>query len=303
MALKTMTALFAAAMAAFAATRSAAVEVDGVAAIVGNEQILRSDIVAEMRRAGVSEMEFVEFRNRLIERKLILKAAEEAKMSMQDWVVENRVKEIIDNAFGGDRNKLTEMLMAQKMTFTEWRKSIRDDMIAGAMRWNVVDKNVTASPLEMQKEYETGKKKYALESKVTVSVILLNPERVGEGGEATVMELLKTKDFAAVAKQMSSDSHAADGGVWKDVVPSEQFQKEICDEIAKTPVGALSNWVDIQGWKFLLKKDGETEAKVRTFAEAYDDIEANVKEAKAKSLYEAWMSRLKANTYIRIIGN
>lgn len=303
MARNSLIALFTVAMAACAAIRSAAVEVDGVAAIVGSEQILRSDIIADMRRAGVGETEYAEFRNRLIDRKLILKAAEDSKMSMQEWVIDNRVKEIIDNVFGGDRNKLTEMLMAQKMTYTEWRKSVRDDMIVGAMRWNVVDKNVVASPSEMRKEYETNKNKYALEPKVTVSVILLNPERVSEQGEATVMELLKTNDFAAVARQMSSDSHAADGGLWKDVVPSEQFQKEICDEIAKTPVGALSNWVDIQGWKFLLKKEAESKAKIRSFAEAYDDIEANVKEAKAKALYEAWMSRLKANTYIRIIGS
>ena len=52
-----------------------AVEVDGVVATVGTESILKSDVIGEMRRAGADDSQFVEVRNRLIERKLILKAA------------------------------------------------------------------------------------------------------------------------------------------------------------------------------------------------------------------------------------
>ena len=59
-----------------------AVEVDGVAATVGNVTILRSDVLAEMTRRGVSgESRYTEFRNGLIERELILKAAAKAKLT------------------------------------------------------------------------------------------------------------------------------------------------------------------------------------------------------------------------------
>ena len=96
-----------------------AVEVDGVVATVGTESILKSDVIGEMRRAGADDSQFVEGRNRLIERKLILKAAREQKMTMQDWVVENRIREIIDSAFGGDMNKLKAVLAAQKVQMSE----------------------------------------------------------------------------------------------------------------------------------------------------------------------------------------
>ena len=33
---------------------------------------------------------------------------------------------------------------------------------------------------------------------------------------------------------------------------------------------------------------------------AYADIEAHVKEANAKRLYEEWMARLRAETYVKI---
>ena len=84
----------------------AAVEVDGLAATVGGVSILRSDVIADMRRAGAAPSEYESFRNRLIDRQLILKAAEAAKVTMQEWVVDNRVKEIVDRFFQGDRNKL-----------------------------------------------------------------------------------------------------------------------------------------------------------------------------------------------------
>ena len=41
--------------------------------------------------------------------------------------------------------------------------------------------------------------------------------------------------------------------------------------------------------------------RARTFAEAYDDIEANVREQVAAELYAKWIDRLKAGSYI-VIG-
>ena len=96
---------------AAAALHAVAVEVDGVAARVGSETILKSDVAEEMRRMGLRDASrFDEIRNEMIDRKLILKAAVDAKMTLQDWVVENRMREIIAKAFGGDRNKLIETL-------------------------------------------------------------------------------------------------------------------------------------------------------------------------------------------------
>ena len=84
-----------------------AIEVDGVAATVGTESILRSDVLNELARMGAPDGEgYSQVLNEMINRKLILKAARESKMTMQDWVVENRVREIINKSFGGDRNKL-----------------------------------------------------------------------------------------------------------------------------------------------------------------------------------------------------
>lgn len=286
------------ALTAVLALSANAVEIDGIAATVGNETILKNDVYGEMHRAGLDETHYAETRARLIDRKLILKAASESKMTMQEWVVDNRIREIIDNAFDGDRNKLVSMLGQQKIPYSEWRKRIREDMIVSAMRWNVIDKYCVASPALMKAEYKAHPERYGVEAKTTVAVILLKPADIESKGE--ISEALKTRDFGELAKEFSSDPHAAEGGVWKDVDAREVFRPEIADEIAKMPNGTISDWIELDGWSFLIKKLGDTEAKTRTFAEAYGDIEANVKEELAKKAYAEWIERLRSETYIKV---
>lgn len=276
-----------------------AVEVDGVAATVGNVTILRSDVLEEMMRRGISdESRYVEFRNRLVERELILKAATKAKLTMQDWVVDDRIRAIVDDSFGGDRIKLEAMLVERKISEVDWRRKIKEDMVVAAMRWTIVDKFVTASPSEMREEYEKNSSRYSAGDKVSVSVILLSPENAAKKTEIT--NLLKKEDFSSLAKKYSADKRAKEGGAYKDIVAEDEFSEVVCKEIAKTPKGAISQWIEIGGWNFLLRKDDEKSSAKRAFVDAYADIEANVKEAKSKRLYDEWIERLKAETYIKI---
>ena len=284
---------------ALAASFATAVEIDGLAATVGSATILKSEVYAEMRRAGIQDdSRYEEILARLVERSLMLKAAADAKMTLQEWVVDDRIRTIIDDAFGGDRNKLVESLAREKTTYADWRKRIKDDMIVGAMRWNTVDKNVIASPSALLAEYKANPERYRSEPRMTVAVILLKPEDRAKRPE--VNGAIESKGFAEAARTYSADSRAKDGGVWKDVKPEEVFNPAVCAEIARIDEGKISRWIDLDGWSFLVKKISGSASKPRTFAEAYDDIAATVKEAEAKRLYNEWMERLKAGTYIHI---
>ena len=265
-----------------------AIEVDGVAATVGTETILRSDVMSEMMRTGARDGQaFSDVLNEAINRKLILKAARESKMTMQDWVVENRIREIVNKSFGGDRNKLIEVLGKQRISYPEWYAKTKDDLVIGAMRWNVIDKNVSASPAAMRKEYEAHKSRYVKDHRVSVTVILLKPEEVARRDE--ISKALKEKAFEDLG-----------GKKYENVKPEELFKPEGCAEIEKMPKGTISHWIEIDGWSFLLRKDAETTGKALSFDEAYDDVEAEVKENEARRLYTAWVERLRAETYVKV---
>ena len=265
-----------------------AVEVDGIAATVGTETILRSDVLNELARMGAQDgRAYADVLNEMIDRKLILKAARESKMTMQEWVVENRVREIINKSFGGDRNKLIEALGRQKMSYPEWYAKTKDDLVIGAMRWQVVDKNAIASPAAMRKEHEEHGSRYVKDHQVTVSVILLKPEEQERREE--ISKALKEKSFEDLG-----------GKKYENVKPEDIFKPEICAEIERMPKGTISHWIEIDGWSFLLRKDAETVGKRLSFEEAYDGIEAAVKEQESRRLYSAWLERLRAETFIKV---
>lgn len=265
-----------------------AVEVDGIAAKVGSETILRSEIANEMQRLGLQDASrYAEIRDEMIDRKLMLKAARESKMTMQEWVVENRVREIIQKAFGGDRNRLVETLGKQRISYPEWYARMKEDMIVGAMRWNVINKNITASPAEMRAEYAAHPERYVAEHRVTVSVILLKPEERVRRDE--ISAALKEKSFAELG-----------GRRYADVKPEDVFKLEVCAEIAAMPKGTISKWIEIDGWSFLLRKEDERDGRRLSFEEAFDAIEANVKEEKSKAAYLAWIARLREETYVKV---
>ncbi len=265
-----------------------AVEIDGVAAKVGSETILKSDVADEMRRMGLRDSSrYEEVRNEMIDRKLILKAAADAKMTLQDWVVENRMREIIAKAFDGDRNKLIETLARQRMSYPEWEARMKEDMVVSAMRWNVVNKNITASPAAMKAEFESHPELYTRPATVSVSVITLTPEEKDRRRE--ISDKLKEASFAELGAKS-----------YEKIKPADVFSPDLCKEIASLPKGTISHWVEIDGWSFLVRKDDEEAGSAKTFEEAYDDIAANVKEAASKKAYLAWIERLRAETYVKV---
>ncbi len=308
-------------MAVLAAAAVHGAVMDGLAAKVDNETITIGDVLAEVRRNPAARESFVAAArdkakldelyknaiNALIDRKLILKAAAEKKMDMQEWVVDNRVREIVKENFNGDRNELEAELQKSNTPFEEWRNVIKEDLIIAGMRYQIIEKYVhDVSPTAMREEYENNRSRYAAESKATVSVILLKPAAEGEPSVKdradSILKALAAPDadFSALARKYSSDSHAKDGGVWKDVRPDEAFRPEIADAIAMLKVGEHSELVDLDGWGFIVRKDSETKAKQLSFSEAYDQIVRNIRRAEAAKAYDAWLNRLRAEAFIKI---
>ena len=293
---------------------------DGIAARIDSRVITVGDVMSELRRhpeirervvssANESEMQAL-YRaalDTLIERRLILKAAEAKKMEIPEWVIDNQIREIVHDMFGDDMNRLEEELSRSKIPMTEYRNTIKEDITVRGMRQQMIEQYVTASPSAMRKEYRDHPERYRQESKVSVRVILLKPPTPGDG-QASINtrsaqideELAKGESFSDLAIKYSADSHAKDGGLWKDVNPEESFRPEIASAIAKLEVGKVSKMIDLDGWGFIVKKESETGAKTMSFEEAYEKISWTVRNAAAKKAYDEWIARLKDDAFIKI---
>ena len=307
------------AIAVLSAAAASAATLDGIAARVDSNVITVGDVMAEIRRhpdagerlakaGGDAEMQamYKAALDSLIERKLVLKAAAGKKMEIPEWVVDNRIREIVHEMFGGDMNRLEEELSRSRMPMPEYRNTIRDDIMVRSMRQQMIEQYVTASPGAMRREFEDHPERYRMDPKVTVRVILLKPPAPGDG-QASINtrwmqigeELANGESFSDMAIKYSADSHARDGGLWKDVNPEEAFRPEIVEAIGKLDVGRVSRMIDLDGWGFIVKKEAATEARTMSFDEAYDRISWNVRNEAAKKAYDAWIARLKDNAFIK----
>ena len=297
---------------------STAAKLDGIAACVDSAVITIGDVMAEIRRnpdiarriTSGDDSELKALYNaaldNLIERRLILKAAADKSVEIPEWVIDNQLREIVHNSFDGDMNRLQEEMAKSKMPMSEYRNTVKEDILVRGMRQQMIEQFVTASPAMMKKEYAEHPERYRQEAKVTVRVILLKPGKEGDGvpslstrWEQIGEELAMGRTFSDLAIKYSADSHAKDGGLWKDVNPAEAFRSEIAEVISGLDTGRVSRMIDLDGWGFIVKKESETKAKQMSFAEAYDDIAANVKEAAAKKAYDEWIVRLKENAFIK----
>ena len=297
--------------------KNPAVLLDGVAAYVNTEMITIGDVMSEVRRSPWADTapELREKRlrelytatlNALIDRKLILAAAQKSKMELQSWAVDNRIREIVANNFDGNQIKLHNLLADRKIAFEEWKSNIEEDLMITAMRFQQVEKRVAPTPSDVRAEYEANKGRYQTETATAVSMIILDPpEQAGdetvEARAAKIAEALKAgTSFASLAKTYSKDAKASEGGSWGKVNPEDVFRKEIVEALAKLKPGETSPVAVLDGYGYIVRKDEQQDARALTFEEAAPYVESHLRMRQAEKIYKDWTDRLRAEAYIKV---
>lgn len=291
--------------------------VDGIAAVVDGSTITISDVMLEARRMATAEMipandrdamskMFVLARGYLIELQLILHSYEAGEQKLPDWIIENRVNEIIEERFGGDRSKLASALAAERMTIEEWRRHIEEKMIIASMIQLNVERLVQIRPGDIKACFETNSAAYKLAGPVRVAMIQLAPQ--GDEDEAAVVarasalraELANGADFGDAARANSCEAHAKQGGDWGFVDPEDEFRTEIAQAVAALKEGEISEPIATPAGVYIVKKIAERADGRATLADVREQIEADLREAESQRLHGEWIQRLKDDARIRI---
>lgn len=291
--------------------------IDGVAAYVNAEFITIADVMNEVRRSpwaqkgNLREKRLRELYaatlNALIDRKLILDYARKSKMELQPWAVDNRIREIVSNNFGGDETKLHGILSDRKISYEEWRCTIQEDLTVQAMRYQMVEKKITPTPKEIREEYDANKNRYQTEHAVSVSMIILDPPAdatnltVKARADAIFASLKEGKSFADLAKIYSGDSKASAGGSWGKVNPDDVFRPEIASALQKLAPGEISPLLELDGYGYIVKKDEQQDSRTLTYTEAIPYVEGRLRMKLGERLYKEWTDRLRADAYVKIV--
>jgi len=293
--------------------------VDGVAAVVNGEVITYSQVrgvvaprekllsaqfsgeelikkVKEARAAALQD---------LIDRQLILQAFRKENYQIPDHFVEERMHDIIQTDFGGDRNTFIKTLEAQNFTMGEFKKMELEKMIVQAMRGKNVKLQMIASPAKVEEYYKAHRDEFTSKAQIKLRLIMI-PSHASDGNAAAQKamadeifgKLVKGAEFERMAQLYSEDSTREHGGDWGWVE-----RKTLAAPLEKVAFslepGKISNIVEFGGNYYILKVEDRHGGDTKSLADARPDIEKRLIQQEAQNLQERWLTSLRSKAYIK----
>ncbi len=268
------------------------------------EKLLRSQYSGAELEKGLKEAREAALKD-LIDRRLIIQAFQKEKFEIPNHFVEEQVRGIIKESFGGDRNTFIKTLEAQSYSLGEFKQRETERMIVQAMRAKNVKKNPISSPTKVEEYYKKHRAEFTAKERVKLRMIMI-PGHADTGQSATQKALAEEvlgqlaggAEFERMAQSYSEDGTRDVGGDWGWIerktiaAPLEKFAFNM-------PVRRISNIIEYGGNYYILKVEEREGGTTRSLAEARPEIEKKLLQEESQDLQERWIAGLRAKAYIR----
>ena len=303
-----------------AAPQNMSIEIDGYAARVNDRVITRGEvremlapILPELYRAYQGdqletelEKAFVNARDELVERALIVEAFSLRGGQIPDQYVNEEIKRVIKERFKGDEALFEQVLTEQKQTREDYMDTVREQMAVGMMTNEEVSRRARITPEQVRKEYEENKALYFIPEKVKYSVIVLNKGTTIEDQSVKLQEavtilqrLSEGADFAEVAKEVSEGSRAAEGGAFPWMQPKD-VRPELQETLLALPAGQIGELIETESELYIVKVEARQQSGYKSFEEVRHTIKSTLTTKERDRLKDRWIARLKEINYVVI---
>jgi len=284
--------------------------VDRIVAIVDEEPILQSDLDRELelyrmekeysgeKVTGTDEEIRQEMLQRLIENKLIIAAAKQADMTVDDEAIDKSVEQKIQQFVEhfGSLEKLKAELLRSGMTLDDYKARMRSQLRDQQYLRLVVGKFIRPKIEVMENEVRDYYQEHLAEmptdpDSLTIADILVTVQpslAVRQEVQAKVKliqaELDKGEDFAAVAKEYSQGPAAQRGGRIGTVARGELFDPALDAAAFSLQVGQVSEPVVSSRGVHLLRLDAVEPDGRRTLSQIFLPIKVSQEDVEAGRL-------------------
>ncbi|MEM1294185.1 MAG: SurA N-terminal domain-containing protein [Verrucomicrobiota bacterium] len=316
------TALAAVCLSSFAAT-----EVNGIAAVVNNQVVTKSEVrsaaqtqvqllvMQEGRRlsasaleARVREIERNALRD-LIDRELILSQFKELGAQIRDQHVDQAVDRFIRERFANDRNQFAKELANNGLTIKQFRELQRETIIVQAMRSrNAGVDDVIVTPVEREKFWRENPSLFSSDGFVKIRTITIPKTADGDSNSGPAQKVLVEEilsklrsgaDFATMARTHSVDSGAPNGGE-RGTFSKADLNSELAEVAFTIAPQTVSDVIDLGSFYTLVYVEARELGKITPLAEVEDEVHRRVLQNKRQNKVEAWLARLRRDANIRI---
>jgi parvulin-like peptidyl-prolyl isomerase len=292
--------------------------IDGIAAVVNSdvitysqlrslsapkEKLLHSQYRGEELAAKIKEARAAALKD-LIDRQLIIQSFKKEGYQIPDHFLDEQVKQIIQENFGGDRNTFVKTLQAQNYTLGEFKKTELEKMIVQAMRSKNAKLETLISPNRVQEYYQKHRDEFTSKEQIKLRLIMIAARTSDQAAQKSMAEEILSKlvngaEFERMAQIYSEDSTRDLGGDWGWVdrgtlaAPLEKIAFNLRP-------GKISNIIALGGNYYILKIEGKRGGVARSFNEAREEIERKLITEEAQAKQERWLASLRQKAYIKM---
>ena len=301
--------------------------IDGVAAIVNKDVITISqvrELIGARERSlrdvysgpdlanKVKEMRLAALKD-LIDRQLVIqefKKMQEKGANIPDYVVDDRVQQIIREEFGGDRSAFVRTLQAQGYTVTRFKEIEKEKIVVQAMRQSKVNDDFVISPTQIQNFYNKNKGSYAIPEQIKLRMIILREgvagdvpgtENKAQTAEEIRQKLVGGAEFDRMAEMYSEDESTRDsGGDW-GWIERDTLNEDLSKVAFTLRPGEVGPVVKIGESYYIMLVEAKKNASVKPMGEVRDEIERNLIQQERMKVQQRWLDTLRAKAYIKIL--
>ena len=234
---------------------------DSYSAIVNGKVITVGDVLSTLRPAQERlaaryegrelEQKLIEefdaTRDKLVESELILIDFEMQGGSLPDRAIEDHINSVIHDRFGNDRAAFLKALAAERLTFAEWRKQMKDQFIVQIRRQQEVAAKILITPLDLQTAYDARKlSDFSRPERVRLRTLSLPA-----AGDDQLVGRLRSGELAfADAPAAGTGAVLQDDG---EFIETSSLNESIRAALAGLAPGGISDPVKIEGTTYLVQ--------------------------------------------------
>lgn len=304
--------------------------IDGIAAIVNDKVITFSEVkkqvdpTEKLLRQSYTGPELVDkvkearlnALKSLIERQLIIQDFNKTGYFVPENIVDDRVKEVINSQFEGDRTAFVKTLLANGVSLDNYRQDTREQIIVQYMRQKNVSSAVIVSPYRIEQYYQENLKQFVQDEQVHLHIIFLRktlfkPTRTKADGtteeydpqEEILKEIVYKLDtgsvFDELARSYSEGPKREQGGDlgW---VTRDTLRPELRDIAFGLKPGQHSAIVPTDDGFYLLRVEDVKRSSVQPIAEAREQIEKTLLLEERQKLQQDWIDGLRSKAFIKM---
>ena len=240
--------------------------------------------------------------DQLVERQLILHSFDAEGYKLPESAIDEIVQERIHDQFG-DRVTLMKTLQARGMTFEQFRKQVREQYIATALRNQNVQREVIISPTKVLDYYHSHQDNFKLDDQVKLRMIVRNKTSADDTNAVQFAREVQAKlkdgaSFAEMATVYSQGSQSHQGGDW-GWVERPVLRKELGDVAFSLAPGQASDVIDTPDAIYLMLVEDKKPAHAKPLADVRNDIEKTLRTQRQAQLQKQWIEGLKKKTFVR----